>query len=207
MSWYDQYILPPFLNCVCGLKPMRYQREKIVPRAKGAVLEIGIGSGHNLPFYNGNQVTSLFAVDPYYKLNKTAQRIKKEASYPITITRDSAENLPLEDKSIDSIICTYTLCSLKNPKKALQEMKRVLRDTGFLYIVEHGLAHDADVAAWQHRLNPLWKPLAGGCNLNLNIADLLHQTQWNPSLNTMYLPKTPKIVGFNYLGSATLTPI
>ena len=202
MRWYDRHILPPLLNCVCGLKPMQKQREKIVPQAKGRVLEIGVGSGLNLPFYNPHQVTSLFAIDPYYKLNQAAKCMIKESSFPITINRNSADQISLPDNSIDTVIVTYTLCSLPNPDAALKELRRVLVPSGQLYFVEHGLAPDMHIAQWQNRLNRFWKFIAGGCNLNLDIANLLLTNQWHISIEQMYLPQTPKIVGYNYWGSA-----
>lgn len=203
MRWYDTYILPPLLNCVCGLKPMRLQRKKVVPLAKGDVLEIGIGSGWNLPLYNTAHVSSLFAVDPYYKLNAQAQKLVENPPFPIALTKDSAAHLPLPENSIDTVLCTYTLCSISNPHDALQEIRRVLKPKGQFLFLEHGLAPDKHIAQWQNRLNPLWKPLAGGCNLNIDISQLLPKNKWSSDIEGMYLPKTPRLVGFNYWGTAT----
>lgn len=201
MGFYNNYVLPRVVNCVCGMKPTRKQREKVVPLAVGNVLEIGIGSGLNLPFYNQANVKHITGIDPspeMWKLNGW------DGDIDIEYIEASAEKLRFDDHVFDSVVCTYTLCTIPDPIKALQEIKRVLKPKGQFIFTEHGLAPDKKVSKTQNRINPYWKKVGGGCNLNRNIESLISENSLSfLSLDKMYIPGW-KPVSYNYWGVATL---
>ncbi len=172
MNVYEKYLLPRLIDLAMRSKADAAEREKLIPHAAGVVLEVGIGSGLNLPFY-GPAVECLYGVDPSLELWKLARRRLARVSVPVEFLGASAEGIPIEDMTVDTVVMTWTLCSIPGAKRALQEMKRVLKPGGRLLFVEHGLAPDRAVAAWQDRLNPLWRKVAGGCNLNRRIEDLI----------------------------------
>lgn len=202
MGFYSKYILPKMIHFVCRAEANTKQREKVVPRAQGKVLEIGAGSGLNLRFYDPTKVNHLAALEPSAEMWSIAEPAVKETDFQIDFLQASAEEIPLETGSIDTVVTTYTLCSIPSAPSALREIHRVLRPGGELLFCEHGKAPDASVRKWQDRLNPLWKPLAGGCNLNLDIPALLRGGGFDPaSLDTMYLPGL-KPMTFNYWGWA-----
>lgn len=205
MSLYDKYILPKLLNSACGSPPVEYQRKKVVPLCSGEVLEIGIGSGLNLPFYNLSHVKTVRGIDPSKELQKMALKKAFELGMEIDFMIGGAEEIPLPSNSIDTVLLTYTLCTIPEPDQALKEMKRVLKDKGRLIFCEHGKAPDEEISKWQKRINPFWKKIAGGCNLNRDITGLIERSGFKiDELDNMYLPNTPKIAAFNYWGSARL---
>ncbi len=186
---YEHYILPPLLDFVCGTGMMHKQRAQIVPRAHGRVLEIGIGSGLNLQHYNRDQVQELCAIDPSAELTDKARKRATSAGMEVTILQLGAEKIPADDNSFDCIVCTFTLCTIPDVESALQEMRRVLKPGGAFYFCEHGLSPDAGVARWQQRINPYWKPCAGGCNLHRDGPALLRSAGFSiDELEQMYLP-------------------
>ena len=203
MGFYDKYILPKFLNCACGTKPINYQREKIVPLAKGIVLDIGIGSGLNIPFYNKSNIDRLYGLDPSEELLKIAKPIAKKNELEIEFLQCGAEAIPLPDQSIDTVLITYTMCTIPDIKLSNSEIMRVLKPEGQLLFCEHGLAPDKNIAKWQRRINPIWSKIAGGCNLNRDIPKLITSSGFKISnMEEMYLPSTPKFAGYNYWGVA-----
>ena len=203
MSFYDKYILPKFLNCACGSKPINYQRDKIVPLAKGIVLDIGIGSGLNIPFYNKSNIDHLYGLDPSEELLKIAKPLAKKNELEIEFLQCGAEAIPLPDQSIDTVLITYTMCTIPNIKLSNSEIMRVLKPEGQLLFCEHGLAPDKNIAKWQRRINPIWSKIAGGCNLNRDIPKLITSSGFKISnMEEMYLPSTPKFAGYNYWGVA-----
>ena len=203
MSFYDKYILPKVLNCTCASKPIRYQRDKIVPLAEGVVLDVGIGSGLNIPFYNKSKINYLYGLDPSKELLDIAKSIAKENQLEVDFLQCSAESIPLPDKSIDTVLITYTMCTIPDVALSNSEIMRVLKDDGKLLFCEHGLAPDKHIAKWQKRINPLWGKIAGGCNLNRNIPKLITSSGFRISnMEEMYLPSTPKFAGYNYWGTA-----
>ena len=203
MGFYDKYILPKFLNCACGTKPINYQREKIVPLAKGIVLDIGIGSGLNIPFYNKSNIDRLYGLDPSEKLLKIAKPLAKKNELEIEFLQCGAEAIPLPDQSIDTVLITYTMCTIPDIKLSNSEIMRVLKPEGQLLFCEHGLAPDKNIAKWQRRINPIWSKIAGGCNLNRDIPKLITSSGFKISnMEEMYLPSTPKFAGYNYWGVA-----
>ena len=203
LSFYDKYILPKFLNCACGTKPINYQRDKIVPLAKGIVLDIGIGSGLNIPFYNKSNIDHLYGLDPSEELLKIAKHLAKKNELEIEFLQCGAEAIPLPDQSIDTVLITYTMCTIPDIKLSNYEIMRVLKPEGQLLFCEHGLAPDKNIAKWQRRINPIWSKLAGGCNLNRDIPKLITSSGFKISnMEEMYLPSTPKFAGYNYWGVA-----
>jgi ubiquinone/menaquinone biosynthesis C-methylase UbiE len=201
MGLYSRFVLPWLIDLVMRDKEAARHRAKIIPRATGTVVEVGIGSGLNLPFYTG-EVKRLCGVDPSAELLKKARPKTERAPFPVELLQRSAEELPFDGASIDTVVVTWALCSIPDPTRALGEMKRVLRPEGRLIFVEHGLSPDSSVRAWQNRINPLWRRLAGGCNLNRKIDDLIRSAGFEISeLKTEYLPG-PRPMTFTYEGSA-----
>ena len=206
MSFYDKYILPSFLNCACGSKPINYQREKVVPQAQGVILEVGIGSGLNIPFYDISKVEKIIGLDPSPELNALAQKVADEHAINIDFILSGAEDIPLPDNHVDSVLVTYTMCTIPDALAANKEMLRVLKPDGRLIFCEHGLAPDAKVSKWQGRIDPFWGKIAGGCHLNRNIPELIRSAGFQiQTMDEMYLPSTPKFAGYNYWGVASAT--
>ncbi len=202
MGLYDRYVLPRVINCVCGLKPMARQREKVVPLARGQVLEIGLGSGLNLPFYDRSQVTGVIGIDPSAGMNRLAERAIRETDLSVELIPASAEDIPLEENSVDTVLVTYTLCTIPDADSALKQMHRVLKPDGQLIFCEHGAAPDASVRRWQDRLDRVWGVISGGCHLNRVIPDLIEAAGFRiRDVDTMYLPGW-KPASFNYWGTA-----
>ena len=204
MSFYDKYILPSFLNCACGSKPINYQREKVVPQAQVVILEVGIGSGLNIPFYDRTKVEKIIGLDPSPELNAMAQKVADEHAVSIDFILSGAEDIPLPDNHVDSVLVTYTMCTIPDALTANKEMLRVLKPDGRLIFCEHGLAPDAKVSKWQSRIDPFWGKIAGGCHLNRNIPELIRSAGFQiQTMDEMYLPSTPKFAGYNYWGVAS----
>jgi len=181
------------------------EREKVVPHASGTVLEIGIGPGLNLQYYDPSRVTKVIGVDPIADFLRLGQRRHRDAPVPLDIIEAPAEALPLDAASVDTAVVTYTLCSVDDPARALAEVRRVLKKDGRILFLEHGLSPDAGVADWQRRLNPLWKRLAVGCNLNRPVAHLIAAAGFTISeLEHYYLGGAPRPVGFLARGVATV---
>jgi len=177
-------------------------REVWIPRARGEVLEIGIGSGLNLPFYS-SEVEHVYGVEPSLALQDMARRRQAAGRAKVEFLSQSAEDpLPLPDQSIDTIVTTWTLCSIPNAPKALEQMKRVLKTRGRLLFIEHGRSPDPGVVAWQDRLTPVWKRIGGGCHLNRKIDELIASAGFQiAELKTYYLPG-PRAMTYTYQGFA-----
>ena len=206
MSFYNRYILPKLINCGCAVGPVSKQRAKVVPLAKGKVLEVGIGTGFNLPFYDVKQVNHLWGLEPVGKMLQEVEDKLRDTALPfqVDLIESGAENIGLEDDSMDTIVMTYTLCSIPEVEQAMSEMKRVLKPGGQLLFCEHGAAPDPGVLKWQNRINPIWKRIGGGCNLNRRIPDLILQGGFEiDKLESMYIPGW-KPACFNYWGSASI---
>ncbi len=202
MGFYDRHILPHLIDCTCGMGDIMKARAQIVPRACGKVLEIGIGSGLNLGFYDPARVTHIFGVDPSAEMQAKARKRAAAISIPVDTVPLVIEQIGAADASFDTIVCTFTLCTIPDPLPALKEMQRVLKRGGELLFCEHGLAPDASIRRWQNRLTPLWKPIAGGCHLNRNIPDLISAGGFEiTELDAHYLPG-PKPMTYVYSGVA-----
>lgn len=202
MGFYADWILPPLIDLSMRNKRLRPYRERTAGAAEGRVLDIGFGSGPNLPFY-ARKARDIFGLDPSPPLLARAQKKVPRAQTPVHLLEGSAEHIPLADHSMDTIVMTWTGCSIAQIGAALGEMRRVLRPGGRLLFVEHGRAPEPSVARWQDRLNPLWQRLSGGCRLNRKIDDLLPGAGFRiDRLATGYIPG-PKIMTFFYEGAAT----
>ena len=200
MGLYAKYILPRVAHFLCSSKLITQQREMVVPRAEGQVLEIGIGSGLNLPFYDPGKVRRVWGLDPNAEMWNLAST--RGIPFDVEFLQASAEKIPLDDGSADSIVVTYTLCSVPETIEALRDMRRVPKPGGELIFCEHGAAPDQRVRRWQDRLTPIWQKAAGGCRLNLQIPILLEQGGFNiRALDTMYI-QGPKFASYNYWGTA-----
>lgn len=174
MGFYDKRILPHLLNLAMRNRDLLAYRTRVVPAAQGRVLEIGIGSGLNLPLY-GSGVREVVGLDPSAPLLQMAQGRAPEG-LPLTLVEGSAEAIPLESASFDTVLTTWSLCSVADAAAAIMEIRRVLKPSGAMLFVEHGRAPDQRVARWQDRLTPLWKPIAGGCHLNRPVEALIRQS-------------------------------
>jgi ubiquinone/menaquinone biosynthesis C-methylase UbiE len=204
MGFYDRHILPRLLNAAMSAKPITYQRRKVVPRAEGRVLEIGFGAGHNLPFYDAAKVSHIWALEPAKAMR--ARAAERVAASPIALEFLDlpGEQIPLEDEAADTVLVTYTLCTIPDVHTALGEMRRVMKQNGRMIFCEHGEAPDEPVKRWQARLTPVWKAIGGGCHLGRPIPSLIREAGFRvEKLDTMYLPGTPRFAGFNYWGDAT----
>ena len=202
MGLYSKYILPKVIHITCGLKPNMRQREKVVPHARGRVLEVGIGSGLNLPYYDAAKVTKIWGLDPAPEMTRMARQVAASLPLEVEFIGLPGDEIPLESNSVDTVVVTYTLCTIADTAAALRQMGRVLRPGGELIFCEHGAAPDASVRRWQDRLNPVWKRLGGGCNLNRPIPALIEAGGFRiSSLDTMYIPGW-RPASFNYWGKA-----
>jgi ubiquinone/menaquinone biosynthesis C-methylase UbiE len=204
-NWYERTILPRLLTCACSAKPIQKQRAKVVPLARGRVLELGIGGGANLAFYDPTTVWSVAGVDPSAELRAKAQAAPRPDGLSVEVRDGTAEALPYGAGTFDDVVCTFTLCSVRDPAAALAEVRRVLRPGGRLLVCEHGLAPDTEVATWQRRIEPIYRPIAGGCHLTRPVRSTLERAGFSAEdWSTMYLPGTPRILGWNEWG--VLTP-
>lgn len=202
-AFYERHILPHVIGCACGSRPIQRQRAKVVPQASGRVLELGIGGGLNLAFYDPARVESVTGVDPSEGLRQIANAAPRPPGLKVEIIDGEAEALPFDAARFDTITCTFTLCSVQSPRAALREARRVLKPGGRLLFSEHGLSPDAATAKWQRRIEPFWSALAGGCHLTRPVADSITAAGFAiDTLETMYLPKTPRILGWCEWGAA-----
>jgi len=202
MGLYNKYVLPKAIDWACSQKPTMKQRVKIIPFAKGKVLEIGIGSGLNLPFYKKENVQHLTAIDPSEEVWKKNSVDMKNLPFDFEFIKAFAEDIPADTNSFDTVVITYSLCTIPDTYKALEEIRRVLKPTGKLLFCEHGKAPEKTVQKWQNMANPLWKRIGGGCNLNRDIPLLIKDNGFKlNNLKSMYIPGW-KIASFNYWGIA-----
>ena len=198
---YDRFVLPTLINWAMTSGEAMQFRALHVPKARGGVLEIGIGSGLNLPFYT-NEVTRLYGVDPSAELLTMAKPRAAAARFPVELLQCAADRIPLADASIDTVLVTWALCSILDPVDALREMRRILKPGGTLIFVEHGLSADAGVRKWQNRLTPVWRRFAGGCHLNRKIDDLVREAGFTVTdLRTEYA-RGPRVFTFIFEGCA-----
>ncbi len=203
MKFYDEHVLPHLINCACGMAAIERLREKMVPLAKGKVLEIGMGSGLNLKHYQEEQVELVWGLEPSEGMRRKAQANLDASNVKVEWLGLPSESIPLDNESADTIVLTYTLCTIEDPMSALAEMRRVLKPSGELIFSEHGQSPDESVRRWQDRVNPIWKKLAGGCHLNRPIPSLILAAGFNISkLDQKYI-KGPKIAAYQYYGVAS----
>ena len=200
---YERLCLAPLIDLVCGLPVLARQRREVVPLAEGVVLEPGIGSGHNLVHYDPARVCRVIGVDPSAPLLARAARRAARAPFAVETVEGSAEALPLDDRSVDTVLLTYTGCSIPDIRAALAEFRRVLKPSGRLLFLEHGRAPEPRVARFQERIEPLWARLAGGCHLTRDICTLLAEAGFGVAeCRRFYALPRPKFVTFHYVGAA-----
>lgn len=202
-KFYETKIVPKLLTVLCNTKPNHYQRQKIVPLATGDVVEIGVGPGLNLQYYNTTNVNKVIGIDPSNELNKIAKDNANKVNLDIEFNLSSAESIDLPTSSVDSVVCTFSLCSIPDPKKALNEIYRILKPGGKYFFCEHGISPDFFTKVFQNVTNIFYPKLSGGCHANRDIPKLI--TDSGLKINekdTMYLPGSVKFLGFNYWGVA-----
>ncbi len=204
MSLYNKHVLPNLVHFACSLRPAMLQRDKVVPLAHGRVLEVGLGSGLNLPYYDASKVSKLWGLDPSAEMIKMAEKRACSVDFEVEFISLPGEAIPLETSSVDTVLVTYTLCTIFDVDRAIQEMARVLKPAGELVFCEHGAAPDASVRRWQNRINPVWKRVGGGCHLNREIPTLIEQGGFRiKEMKEMYIPGW-RPASYNYWGTATL---
>lgn len=205
MGFYEQRVVPHLINCGCGNRMMTRQRAHVVPRAHGVVVEVGIGTGHNLPCYDSHRVRKVIGVDPSEASWRLAGKRAARVPFPVDFIGLPGEQIPLDADTADCAVITFSLCTIPDPVRALRALARVLKPGAPLYFCEHSRAPEVAVQRWQDRLDPLWCRLMGGCHLNRDIPELLREAGYAVAdLETGYLPRTPRIAGYNVWGSAQL---
>ena len=201
-NWYERNVLPWLIDFACGMKSVGEQRKKVIPQARGRVLEIGLGTGLNLPFYDAGRVVELVGVEPSLTMHHLAMRRSRAAGIPVELVGIGAERLPLADHVFVTVVSTYTLCTIPDPVLALRELRRVLAPGGRLLFSEHGKAPDESVRKWQARIQPVWGKFSGGCHLGRDIPAILKEAGFDAQVESMYIPG-PRIASYHYWGMAT----
>ena len=201
-NWYERNVLPWLIDFACGMKSVSQQRMKVIPQARGRVLEIGLGTGLNLPFYDTGRVSELVGVEPSLTMHHLAMKRSRAAGIPVELVGIGAERLPLADHVFDTVVSTYTLCTIPDPVLALRELRRVLAPGGRLLFSEHGKAPDESVRRWQARIQPVWGKFSGGCHLGRDIPAILKEAGFDAQVESMYIPG-PRIASYHYWGMAT----
>jgi SAM-dependent methyltransferase len=202
MSFYDRHILPRIIQCSCGAPMVMELRRAVVPQAQGEVLEIGCGGGLNFPLYRRGQVRGVTGVEPAPPMLDRARQAVERSTVPVELVEAAAEALPFPDRSFDTVVTTFTLCSVRDHGASLAELRRVLRPNGRLIFCEHGLAPEPGVQRWQRRIEPLWKRLAGGCHLTRPVRAAVAEAGFELiSGDARYLP-APKVFGWAEWGAA-----
>ncbi len=201
MNLYDRWVLPPILDLVMRQRPLQKYRREVVAAATGRVLEVGVGSGLNFPLYD-KRVEIVFGIDPSPRLLTIARRRAAAAGVRAEFLQGSATAIPLAENTIDTVVMTWTLCSIPDPLAALREMRRVLKPHGQLLFVEHGLSPESGIERWQQRLTPIWCHVAGGCHLDRKMDDLIRSAGFDIlRLRTEYA-RGPRPMTYMYLGCA-----
>lgn len=202
MGFYNNYILPRLTHWVCSQNEITRVRQEYVPLAKGRILEVGIGSGLNLPYYDPLKVERIWGIDPSSQLIKLAKEQAFKMPFDVEFLERSCEDIPMENNSMDSVLITYTLCSIPNVSKALNELNRVLKPGGELIFCEHGRAPDDIINKWQDRVTSAWTKVSGGCHLNRDISSLIQESRFKiVKYDEQYISPL-KLISFNYRGIA-----
>lgn len=201
--WYDAHVMPRMITIACGQSGIEERRRQVVPLARGRVFELGCGGGLNLALYEPNLISSYSGIDPNSKLLDGALEKAAERGWNVDIRQGLGEDIPFTDSEFDTVVCTYTLCSVADPTRVLSEMRRILKPSGQLLFLEHGRSPEQKVARWQERMEPVWKPLAGGCHLTRPIGAALRGAGFEVEpLGQAYLAKAPKVMGWMEWGIA-----
>lgn len=204
MRFYEEKILPYIINCGCSNSFVMELRARVVPKAEGVVLEVGMGSGLNLKLYNPSKVTKVWGLEPSEGMRVKAKNNIRYSPVTVEWLDLPGERVPLDDESVDTVVLTYTLCTIVDWSAALAQMYRVLKPGGKLLFCEHGLSPDISVQKWQARINPFWKKIFGGCNLNRPIVDCLVSAGFEVlEQHNQYVAKAPRFAGYMFYGEAT----
>jgi ubiquinone/menaquinone biosynthesis C-methylase UbiE len=202
MGMYDRYLLPRLVSLACSSNPNMKQREKVVPLAEGDVLEIGLGTGLNLAYYDPGKVRKVWGLEPSEGMRNLARKNVVDSEVEVEFIDLPGEEIPLDAHSVDTVVVTYTLCTIPDAQRALKGMRRVLRPGGKLLFCEHGIAPDLGVRQWQERINPIWRRFSGGCQINRDIPGLIEASGFRVLVDErMYIPGV-KLLSYNYWGSA-----
>lgn len=202
-SWYDRHLMPRLVGYACSQGQIMKRRSGLVPLATGDVFELGCGGGLNQQFYDTNAVTSFSGIDPHGMMLDEARGRARAKGWEVDIREGRGEEIPFTSGSFDTVVCTFTLCTVEDPARVMSEMRRILKPGGRLLFLEHGRAPDAEVVKWQERIEPTWKRLAGGCHLTRPIGSALRGSGFEVEpLGQGYLPKTPRFAGWNEWGIA-----
>jgi ubiquinone/menaquinone biosynthesis C-methylase UbiE len=202
-NWYDRHIMPRLITFACGQKGIEDRRRLIVPLATGKVFELGCGGGLNQRFYDRDAVTAFSGIDPHEALLETACETARKQGIPVDLRQGHGEDIPFSSGSFDTVLCTYTLCSVQDHARVLSELHRVLKPGGRLLFLEHGRAPERRVVEWQERIEPIWKPLAGGCHLTRPVGASLRAGGFEVEpLGQGYLEKAPRPMGWMEWGIA-----
>jgi ubiquinone/menaquinone biosynthesis C-methylase UbiE len=205
MGFYSRFILPTVISCGCSAPPITEQRRKLLPRAEGVVLELGIGSGLNLPLYDPQKVVKVYGLEPDSAMRAKACTRAARAPVRVRVLQEPAEEMSLPDQSVDTVVVTFAMCTIPDVPTALRGVRRVLKPGGRLLFCEHGRAPDAAVFRRQQRLEPLWMRLFGGCHLTRDIPRLLQDAGFGlQDLEAGYLPRAPRFAGYVYRGAAAV---
>ena len=202
-NWYDEHVVPRLIRCACSGPAIMKLREQVVPLASGAVFELGCGGGLNQRYYDPARISSYAGVDPSAKGLDFARAAAGRKGWAHDIRPGTGEAIPFADDSFDSVVCTFTLCSVQDPVQTLKEMRRVLKSGGRLLFAEHGAAPDAGVAKWQERIEPVWKRIAGGCHLTRPVGQAIGDSGFAlEPFGAQFAPKVPKFAGWMEWGVA-----
>lgn len=202
-QWWDKHGVPRVIEVACGMPAISDLRQKVIPLAQGRVFEIGCGGGLNQPFYRKDSIESFAGIDPSEQLVEKARERARANGWETEIKEGIGEDIPFAASSFDTVVCTYTLCSVQDHAQVITELKRILKPDGKLIFLEHGRAPDANVAKWQDRIEPLWKPFAGGCHLTRPIGAALRGARFDVEpLGQKYLKRTPRFAGWMEWGIA-----
>lgn len=202
-SWYERAVMPKLITCACSQGQVMKRREAVVPSARGDVFELGCGGGINQEFYDVDAISSYAGIDPHEGLLDAARGAAKAKGWSADIRAGMGEAIPFQDESFDTCVCTFTLCSVQDPARVLSELRRVLRPGGQALFLEHGRAPDASVAKWQDRIEPLWKPMAGGCHLTRPISSAVEASGFEVEpVGEGYTPGAPRFAGWMEWGVA-----
>lgn len=204
MSFYDEHVLPHVIDHVCTIGPIMKLRKQVVPRARGVVLEVGMGSGVNLQYYDPDRVEFVWGLEPSEGMRRKAADNLARSPVEVRWLDLPGEEIPLEDNSVDTVLLTFTLCTIPDWHKAMQQMYRVLKPGGQLLFCEHGRAPQPGIRKWQDRITPAWMKIAGGCHLNRPIDRLIKESGFAlDAVENLYVKNTPKIAGYIYHGVAS----
>ncbi len=205
-SFYDRHIMPRLIRCACSAEGISRRRARVVPLATGRVLEVGCGGGLNFQYYESGRVSQVIGLDPSAELRRIAEAQAMACVTPIEVSHGFAEAVPFEDMSFDTVVLTFTLCTVANPAAALSEIRRVLKHEGKLLFCEHGQSPEPPIQVWQNRLEPIWKRLAGGCHLSRPVTMMINAAGFTIcDAQSGYIRKMPKVAAWIELGTATVS--